>query len=425
MRTITNFTQLNQLLGEFISPPNTTHPYNLKRMSQLMSVLGNPQNRLKIVHVAGTSGKTSTAYYVASLLSAAGYKTGLTVSPHIDGVNERAQINMRPLPEAEFCNQFTDFMKIVDNSKIKPIYFELVIAFSLWLFQKRKVDYAVVEVGIGGLLDSTNILGRPDKICIITDIGLDHVETLGSTINQIATQKAGIIKPKNEAFIHPQSPEIMNVVRAQCEKTDARLHIVKNTILIPGLPLFQQRNFGLAYDVVGHILARDGREKLSDQAIQSVANIVIPARMEMINLAGKTLVLDGSHNEQKIQALVESMKNRFPDKKIHSLVSFGFVQSKHDSILASMKLLAQLGASVVVTDYTYSKASATSSDSRAKQLGKIAKQAGFESIVVEVNPKLAFKTFVDGISDVGLVTGSFYLMNPIREIVFPKIREGR
>ncbi len=415
MRNITTFEQVNLVLGEFISPPDVARRYSLDRMLQLMDALGNPQASLNIIHVAGTSGKTSTSYYIASLLQAAGYKTGLTVSPHIDEVNERAQIDMTPLPEAEFCNEFNLFMEIIDRGNIKPTYFELLIAFSFWLFYKRQVDYAVVEVGIGGLLDSTNIIDRPDKICVITDIGLDHTEILGDTIDKIAMQKAGIIKAKNEVFMNLQSPEIMSVVKKQCQAMEAPLHVAKDGAPMPSLPLFQRRNFSLAQDVVSDILAREGHKLLSDQETHAAANLVIPARMEVVKFQGKLLVLDGSHNEQKIEALVESMKNRFPNKKIHLLVSFG--ETKRNGVLASMKMLSKLGLEVVITDYSFDDNSVKSAI-KAPELEAIAKQAGFQSITVQPNPKLAFKTFTSGVGDVGLVTGSFYLLNPVREVVF-------
>lgn len=417
MRSINTFEQVNNILNGFISPPGTTRRYTLGGMVQLMGLLGNPQDSLKIIHVAGTSGKTSTSYYVASLLNAAGYKTGLTVSPHIDEVNERAQIDMAPLLEPEFCSEFSLFMEIIDNNNLKPTYFELLIAFSFWLFNKRGVDYAVVEVGIGGLLDSTNIVDRPDKVCVITDIGLDHIEILGDTINEIAMQKAGIIKAKNAVFMNAQSPDIMAVVSNQCVSVGAQLHVVNDSAHMSSLPLFQQRNFGLAQSVVEYILARDGHSSLSSQKTSTASEIVVPARMEEVSFQDKPLVLDGSHNEQKIGALVESMKNRFPDARINLLVSFG--ETKRNGVLASMKLLSQLGLDVVVTDYSHNGASFKRAIS-ADELAAIAKQAGFRSITVQPDPKLAFDVFKNDIKGVGLVTGSFYLLNSVRSIVFNK-----
>lgn len=413
------FEQVSLVLDEFITPHDATKEYSLERMYSLLNTLGDPQESLKIIHVAGTSGKTSTAYYIASLLQAAGYKTGLTVSPHIDEINERAQIGLTPLPEAEFCNEFNLFMDILDSSNIKPIYFEVVIAFSLWLFHKRNVDYVVVEVGIGGLLDSTNIVSRSDKICVITDIGLDHTKILGNTIEKIAFQKAGIIQSKNAVFMNQQSPEIMDIFKKRCTSVAAILNVVEKEPIMTDLPLFQRRNFGLADDVVNFVLARNSQPELSAEKTQTAANIVVPARMEEVKYQEKSVVLDGSHNEQKIEALVRSMKQRYPNKKIHLLVSFGYVEEKQASVLASLKLLLELGQNIVVTDYIYNPKS-SKGDEKAKLLGDIAKQAGFQSITVEPDPTIAFNLFMDDPGEIGLVTGSFFLLNPVRDIVFNK-----
>ena len=154
----------------------------LERVKPLASLAGHPENQLKVIHIAGTSGKTSTAYYMAALLRAAGKNVGLTVSPHIDSITERVQINGRPLPDEQFCSELEQFLKIVKTAPQAPSFFELLYVFSLWVFARAKVDYAVVETGMGGLFDATNIVTRPDKICIITDIGLDHTHILGDTV---------------------------------------------------------------------------------------------------------------------------------------------------------------------------------------------------------------------------------------------------
>lgn len=150
MRNIKNFNQVQIELEKFIEVTQTgaKQYYDLSRIFPLMNFLDNPQNKLKIIHIAGTSGKTSTSYYVASLLHNAGYNVGLTVSPHVDTINERTQINMIPLPEKEYCSYLNEFLDIVDESDIKVSYFEVLVAFAYWVFAKQKVDYAVIEVGL-------------------------------------------------------------------------------------------------------------------------------------------------------------------------------------------------------------------------------------------------------------------------------------
>ena len=182
------------------------------RILPLMDFLGHPENELRTIHIAGTSGKTSTSYYISSLLTLAGQNVGLTVSPHIDQISERTQINGQPLDETTFCQQLSIFLDLVDQSKIKPSYFELIYSFSIWLFAKLKVDYAVIETGVGGLYDATNIVDREDKVCVITDIGYDHMQLLGNTLSSIAAQKVGIVHKGNELLMYRQSQEVMAVI---------------------------------------------------------------------------------------------------------------------------------------------------------------------------------------------------------------------
>lgn len=411
MRNITTFKQANQALDRFISAPDGPRRYTLDRMRQLMNSLGNPQNKLKVIHVAGTSGKTSTAYFIASLLQNAGFSTGLTVSPHVDEVNERVQMNMRPLPEEEFCCELSQFLKLVDASNLQPTYFEVLVALSFWLFDKSKVDYAVVEVGIGGLLDCTNVINQTDKVCVITDIGLDHTEILGNSIGEIAEQKAGIIQPENSVFMNRQSDTVMDVVKMQCRAVEARLHVASEPREVPDLPLFQRRNFNLALEAVNYVLMRDNNKSMTDEVASSAAKVYIPARMEIVNFDQKTLILDGSHNDQKIIGLVDAVAERYPRTQITLLVSFG--RNKQSSVTASMKKLSQISTKIIITSLSEGYSSVD-----LAILATRAKEAGFKTIVVEPNPESAFKMLIKDESPVGLITGSFYLLNSVRPVVF-------
>src|SRR5665213_595829 len=219
------FAEANKILSGFI-PTEDTGVYNTDRIKMFMDYLGNPQDKLRVIHVAGTSGKTSTSYYVASLLQASGKKVGLTVSPHVDQVNDRLQINLVPLAEAEFCEVLVKFLEVVEKSGFDLTYFELLVALAYWEFERQKVDYAVVEVGLGGLLDGTNVVSSANKICVITDIGLDHITTLGDTLEKIATQKAGIIQEDNVVFAYAQVKEVNDVFITSTKAKHAKLHLL-------------------------------------------------------------------------------------------------------------------------------------------------------------------------------------------------------
>ena len=415
MRSLKTFTDVHEALKRYIPTRPSTEPYTLDTIKKLMEYLGNPQDKLRVIHVAGTSGKTSTAYYLAALLDAAGYTTGLTISPHIDEINDRTQINLQPLPEAEYCAQISEFLDLVDESELKPSHFEVLVAFSYWEFHKKQVDYAVVEVGLGGLLDGTNVVTRSDKVCVITDIGLDHVDVLGDTVAKIAAQKAGIIQLGNTVFTNKQSPEIIDVFQTVANKKHATLHIIEPRINaeLDYLPTFQQRNFALAEQVIRVMTGKD----LTDQQVQKAAHAYIPARMEIISYKGKTLVMDGAHNEQKITALVEAMKQRFQNQSMTLLVSFG--QNKQSSVKESLEILRQLGTDVIITTFKKGQDEIRLSMD-TNQLAAFAKQAGFTTVTTEPDQLKALDLLVKSPEKVGLIAGSFYLLESYRSDILKR-----
>jgi dihydrofolate synthase / folylpolyglutamate synthase len=404
MRVITRFAEAHDRLKQFIPDGSETGPYTLDTIRSLMAYLGNPQDRLRVIHVAGTSGKTSTAYYIAGLLTDVGYTTGLSVSPHINEINERAQINMSGLPEAEFCSELGLFLDLVDQSGLRPSHFEVLVAFAYWLFDKRKVEYAVIEVGLGGLLDGTNVVSRADKICVITDIGMDHVEVLGDTLGKIAAQKAGIIHDHNTVFIYTQPNEVMDVVAQAAHTHDASVYIQEShgDDRLRDLPVFQQRNFQLALSVATHVAGT-----IANSVLEHVLHTYIPGRMEVVTYQGRTLVMDGAHNEQKIRALVTAMKQKYSDQTISLLVSFG--QNKQSSVLQSLELLRELSPSIIITQFDHAQDEVRTSIG-VDTLVHYARDAGFESIVTEPDQSKALDMLVQQQSDIGLIAGSFYLV---------------
>jgi dihydrofolate synthase/folylpolyglutamate synthase len=416
MRMLTNFDQVNAALARFVPTGIVSGNYTLETMKKLMTYLGNPQDSLKVIHIAGTSGKTSTAYYVTSLLKGAGYSTGLSISPHIHQVSERAQIDLMPLVEQDYCVQLSEFIDLVYKSGLEPSHFELMVAFAYWLFHRRKVDYAVIEVGLGGLLDGTNVVTSPDKICVITDIGFDHVEILGDTLAKITAQKAGIIHQSNDVFMYQQSDEVMDVVNQVIQKRDARLHAIlpKKGNAHADLPPFQIRNFFLAKTVVEFTLKRDGKVAISDSQEEKASLVHIPGRMDVQSYHGKTLIMDGAHNEQKITALVEAVKAQFVDQDITMLVAFG--QNKQASVSKSLSLLRQLGSTIIVTQFMKGQDEVRTAID-PDELANLAKQAGFRAVTVEPNPINALQLLQQSDTAVNLIAGSFYLLENYQDII--------
>ncbi|MEO8105585.1 MAG: cyanophycin synthetase [Candidatus Saccharibacteria bacterium] len=411
--TITNFSEANEQLARFYD--NSRTEYTLDNMQNLMAYLGNPQEQYRVIHVAGTSGKTSTAYYAAALLHTAGYATGLTISPHVDLLNERLQIDGRPLPEAEFCAELGKFLELIEASPVQPSWFELLVAFAYWKFAASAVDYAVVEVGLGGLKDGTNVISRADKICILTDIGLDHTKILGRTTADIAFQKAGIIHTGNQVFSYRPTADVRAVIEQRVGRVQAHLTLVDPPTpdSHSELPIFQQRNLQLARQAVNAALRRDGRPPLSAAQLARAALTYIPGRMEIIKLAGKTLILDGAHNAQKFQALSASLQARFPQQKIAVLAAFA--EGDGQRLGGALPVISRFANDIIVTSFVsakdYVRRSVDTSEVAAQ-----AKAIGLR-VLVEPNSSAAFRRLLARSEPVLLVTGSFYLLNHIRPLI--------
>ncbi len=401
------FTQVNRAVDNFVVALDRSASYSLDRIKDLMDELGNPQDNFKTVHIAGTSGKTSTAYYVAAMLETAGYRTGLSVSPYVEEVNERVQIGTKPLSEPIFCQQFSEFFKIVKRLSIKPTYFELFVAFAYWYFAKIKVDYAVIEVGLGGLLDGTNVIERPDKICVITDIGVDHTHILGSTISEITRQKAGIIKNHNPVFMYHQNEEVEQEIFKQAFSEHAAVHYVKP----PKLSGFVRRNWNLAKNVCEYIFSKDERKNLTEAQWEKIAEITIPGRLEILKFKGKTIVLDGAHNSQKISSLAESFKKKYIGAKVAILFAIGENKSEHLQAMADE--LNNLSDFVIATNFY--KDSQVEKSSVEPEI--IARYFDKQKLLIEPDLKKAAQALLKRKEDVLLVTGSLYLVGAVKKIL--------
>lgn len=406
-----SFEEVHKTLAQYVprdTPAKTA--YSLDRMIELMEALGNPQDEFAAIHVAGTSGKTSTSYYIASLLKASGKRTGLTVSPYINEINERVQVDLEPLPEQEFCGQLEAFLQLIENGGVKPTYFELLVAFAYWYFAKTGVEYAVIEVGVGGLLDGTNVMHREDKVCVITDIGIDHTRLLGKTLPEIAAQKAGIIKRGNDVFMLEQPPEIMDVISRTAERQQANLHVGSPSIELPilsELPSFQRRNWLLASRAYEFVRQRDGLPPLDGDHLAAAVRTPIPGRMETRTFHDKTLILDSAHNEQKIRGLAAAIHERYGNERIDVL--FGVTNKPPEEIKAITRAVTLLGDNLIITGFNaqqdHPKTSAAPSF-----IAATLKEQGFHNFAVVENNSEALKTLLASPSKVLLITGSIYLL---------------
>ena len=195
----------------------------LERISALLDKMGHPERKLKFIHVTGTNGKGSTCAMLASMFTKAGYKTGLYTSPYLIRFNERIQINGVQIPDEEIC-EITEYIKpLADSIFEQPTEFEMVTALGFEYFARHNCDLVVCEVGMGGEFDATNVI-LPPETAIICNIGLDHTEVLGDTLEKIAATKSGIIKPGCDAVIYREAPSVEAVIEARCKEVGAKLH---------------------------------------------------------------------------------------------------------------------------------------------------------------------------------------------------------
>nr|MCR4606174.1 bifunctional folylpolyglutamate synthase/dihydrofolate synthase [Oscillospiraceae bacterium] len=196
---------------------------SLERISELLESLGRPQDSLRFVHIAGTNGKGSCAAMTASVMKAAGYKTGLFTSPYISRFNERMQINGKQIDDDVITAIVEEIKPFAEKMAVHPTQFEMMTACAMLWFAREKCDIAVLETGLGGRFDATNVISCPEA-AVIMNIGLDHTGILGSTVEQIAFEKAGIIKPDCDCVLYDQPENVVSVIVSACEERGARLH---------------------------------------------------------------------------------------------------------------------------------------------------------------------------------------------------------
>ena len=309
----------------------------LDRTRTLLSRLGDPQKGLKFVHVAGSNGKGSTCAMLESILRAAGYRTGLYISPHLQSFRERFQINGRPMSGQRFAAVTERVRTAAEEMDDHPSQFELSTAIAMVCFLEEGCDIVVLEVGMGGALDSTNVIDAPEA-AVITNIGLEHTEYLGNTLEEIAAAKAGIIKPGCNAVCYDGSAKVTQVVQAVCREKCVPLRLADfgqlepvsrgldgqdflwrgQPFRIPLLGRHQLRNAAVALETV-LVLLRRGWNIGADAVRDGLAQVTWPARFEVLRRE-PLFILDGGHNLQCIQALAETMDDYLPGQKVTFLM---------------------------------------------------------------------------------------------------------
>lgn len=297
----------------------------LGRIRELLGMLGEPQRRLCSIHIAGTNGKGSIAAMFASVLSAAGLRTGLFTSPYVQRFHERIRVDGTLIDDDSLMRLLSKIQSVVYTMQERPTEFEIYTALAMLYFTDMHCDVAVMETGMGGRLDSTNILENP-TLCVIANIGLDHTQIIGDTLEKIAAEKAGIIKEKSTVVLYPQKPSVEAVIAIEAEKCHARLVQADVSFSLEKNDLHGQRFSWRQYQGLEIVLLGDhqlynaatvltGLEELraqgwliSEAAIRKgLGNTRWPARMEVLRMHPPFL-LDGGHNPQCIETLIRNIK---------------------------------------------------------------------------------------------------------------------
>lgn len=387
---------IEKTLGRLYSLRSTDIKLGLGNITALLAFLGNPHREYKSIHIAGTNGKGSTCHFLAKGLRLAGYKTGLYLSPHILRFNERISVDGRLIPDTAIIRYLTlvhSYLK-----KRRCTFFEITTALAFWYFWRQRVEYAVVEVGLGGRLDSTNVI-QP-QACAITSIGLDHQEYLGRSIPSIAREKAGIIKGKTPVFVPGNlDTAARSVIRIKAKKMGAPLYEVTPPFWVKrfafGMPGKHQRyNFYLAIRML-QALGVPCREK---RTLRKIALVRVPGRFQIVFWKGHKIILDGAHNPSALKITLENLRESAEGKP--ASLFFACMKDKPLQEIASL-IKTYPFKTVYLADLPMERAC---KPSRLRALG-------IRGQIIRIKKGFLEKLFSRGNGrNVLLITGSFYML---------------
>jgi dihydrofolate synthase/folylpolyglutamate synthase len=414
----------------------TQDMFKLDRMRRLLAVLGDPQNAFRSVHVAGTKGKGSTCEMIATCLEACGYTVGLYTSPHLMDIRERIRLARKPVGQAEFARlagRVIEASAALTPEDEEATFFELVTAMAFLHFADEAVDIAVIECGLGGRLDSTNVI--TPLVSVVTSLSLDHTQILGDTIEKIAAEKAGIFKPGVPAITGPQPQAAMDALRAVAAQVGAPLQVLGEEIdfsyrfeqTAPGGPVVrttlssprqtfehiavplkgehQAFNCGLALAAIDR-LAERGFKTPASLVTQGMAQVTLPGRLEQV-WEGPRVILDGAHNAESVKCLMKALGTHYAYDSL--VVIFGCAADKDIK-----GMLAQLDTGADKVIFTRAADNKRAADPRELHrrftdvTGKMSQVAETFEEAVNIARRAVTR------EDLICVTGSFYLVGDAR-----------
>ena len=395
----------------------------LLRARELLDLLGNPQKELRFIHVAGTNGKGSTCAMLASILQAAGYRTGLYTSPFVNRFNERIALDGVPISDDALADVYTRIRPLVDGMSPQPSEFELITCGALLYYKEQRCDVVVLEVGMGGEFDATNVIDTP-LVTVITAMGFDHMKYLGDTMAEIASAKAGIIKPGGVTVIYGENPEADRVFQETCARMGSRLVVTDHSravdhahtlrghdlsfgpyrhLRLPLIGSHQVKNAAVVLTAVEELQNRG--LPIPDRAVyEGMASVRWPARMELLS-ESPVFLLDGGHNPHGFTAAARTLKELFPDRRIAVLMGVMADKDHADMIRQLLPLAGKF--------YTVQPASprAMTAEALAEEIRAL---GGTAQAVDSVADGVKKMTAAAGPKDVLLAIGSLYMAGDVR-----------
>ncbi len=399
----------------------------LETMQRLMELLGHPERKFRSIHIAGTNGKGSTAAFTASILQAAGMRVGLYTSPHLITFNERIRVGRKEITDGELIILTGRIRTLAGEHRLQPTFFEFTTALAFLYFVQKKVDVAVIEVGMGGRLDATNVI--TPEVAVITNISLDHQEHLGSTLSRIAGEKAGIIKPGIPLITAETSPRILSSFRKICaEHNSALIRVQEHLTAAPVSVTLGQQRFSLSGTVQGtfatgllgaHQLANACTALLAVHCFtrgtlpyavlqQGIAAARWPARLEIVSRR-PLIIVDGAHNIAGMRALASFIR-KLPNRRA-LLIAI----AKDKDIAGMVKLIAPLFKEVIITQGSYKPAPTGTIAVEARKYAPGVRE------LPDVRQAIGAARSLLAEDDLLLVTGSLYMVGDACRI----LRQGR
>ena len=416
-----------------------THKFGIKlgldSTGKLLELLGNPQDNLNVIHVAGTNGKGSVCSFISNILKEEGYKVGLYTSPYLETFTERIRVNGENIPEEDVARIITLIKDKIDimisEGYSSPTEFEIVTAMAFYYYNEKNMDYVVLEVGLGGRYDSTNVIKNP-LVSVLVSISLDHIGVLGDTIGKIAYEKAGIIKENGTAIVYKQVKEAENIIKEVCEKQNAKyIEVNFDDVLVKKSDIYSQvydctimdekfdnieikligehqvNNSIVALNVVKFL--RDNKNiNISNESIKNgLLTTKWPGRIEKI-MENPMFIIDGAHNEDGAKSLSKALEKNFPNKKLTMLI--GMLADKDiDSVL---EILMPKFNKVITTTPDSDRAIS------AEELkNKISKYVDDVVSIKDIDKAVRYTLDNSNEDDVIISAGSLYLIGEVRTLL--------